>query len=141
MDTILVTGGAGFLGSWFVRQWLAEEAGRVVVLDKLTYAGSLASLADVRDGDRLRFAVAILRTRRSSRRLLDEFQPRAIMNFAAETHVDRSIDAPAPFVATNVVGTAALVDAALELLAATAGRSARCVSLSAHFDRRSVRTD
>lgn len=113
MDTILVTGGAGFLGSCFVRQWIAEEAGRVVVLDKLTYAGNQASLAEVNDSHRVIFSRGDIADFALVSRLLDEFQPRAIVNFAAETHVDRSIDAPAPFVTTNVVGTAALIDAAL----------------------------
>jgi dTDP-glucose 4,6-dehydratase len=112
MDTILVTGGAGFLGSWFVRYWLAEQASSVVVLDKLTYAGSLASLAEVRNDARLTFRQGDIADRSLVAALLEEFGPRAILNFAAETHVDRSIDAPAPFVATNVVGTAALLEAA-----------------------------
>jgi dTDP-glucose 4,6-dehydratase len=113
MDTILVTGGAGFLGSWFVRQWLAEERGQVVVLDKLTYAGSRASLAEVGNHSRLTFRRGDIADRTVVSALLADFQPRAIVNFAAETHVDRSIDAPAPFVATNVVGTAELLEATL----------------------------
>ncbi len=120
MDTILVTGGAGFLGSWFVRQWLVVEPGRVVVVDKLTYAGSLASLAGERSNRRV-FRRGDIGDRPLVAALFDEFQPRAVVNFAAETHVDRSIDAPAPFVATNVVGTACLVEAALDYWRRLAG--------------------
>lgn len=114
MDTTLVTGGAGFLGSWFVRYWLAAHAGRVVVLDKLTYAGNRASLAEVADASsRLVFRHGDIGDSSFVAALLSEFKPTAIVNFAAETHVDRSIDAPAPFVATNVVGTWQLLEQSL----------------------------
>jgi dTDP-glucose 4,6-dehydratase len=113
VETILVTGGAGFLGSWFVRYWLGAGRGRVVVLDKLTYAGSRASLAEVADDSSLIFRQGDIGDSSLVASLLDEFRPRSIVNFAAETHVDRSIDAPAPFVATNVVGTWQLLEAAL----------------------------
>lgn len=113
MDTILVTGGAGFLGSWFVRYWIANQPGRVVVLDKLTYAGNRASLAAVTDESRLVFRQGDIGDGPLVAALLSEFNPAAIVNFAAETHVDRSIDAPAPFVATNVVGTSLLLEQAL----------------------------
>jgi len=100
MDGILVTGGAGFIGSNFVRQWLAEESGYLVNLDALTYAGNLDSLhGDICDGPLLS-------------RLFAEYQPRAVVHFAAESHVDRSIDGPAAFVQTNVVGTFRLLEAA-----------------------------
>jgi dTDP-glucose 4,6-dehydratase len=110
VDTILVTGGAGFLGSWFVRHWIANHSGRVVVLDKLTYAGNRASLAEVADESRLEFRLGDIGDGPLVAALCAEFKPRAVINFAAETHVDRSIDAPAPFVATNVVGTAQLLE-------------------------------
>jgi dTDP-glucose 4,6-dehydratase len=113
-DTIFVTGGAGFLGSWFVRHWLGEGRGRVVVLDKLTYAGSRESLAAVDRDAKLVFRQGDIGDPAVVTSLLAEFQPAAIVNFAAETHVDRSIDAPSPFVATNVVGTCQLLDATLE---------------------------
>ncbi len=113
METILVTGGAGFLGSWFVRRWLGDGRGRVVVLDKLTYAGSRASLAEFADDPRLVFRHGDVGDGSLVASLLAEFQPQAIVNFAAETHVDRSIDAPAPFVSTNVVGTWQLLDQTL----------------------------
>ena len=113
MNTILVTGGAGFLGSWFVRGWLAENRGRVVVLDKLTYAGNLASLATVKDSPQFVFRRGDIADRELVNTLLEEYLPYAIVNFAAETHVDRSIDAPAEFVSTNVLGTMQLLEAAL----------------------------
>lgn len=114
METILVTGGAGFLGSWFVRHWLDEERGRVVVLDKLTYAGNRDSLAAFEGNSQLVFRQGDIGDRALVASLIKEFQPAAIVNFAAETHVDRSIDAPSPFVATNVVGTWQLLEASLE---------------------------
>ncbi len=113
MDTILVTGGAGFLGSWFVRHWLGAGGGRVVVLDKLTYAGSRASLATVGDDPRLVFRHGDIGDGSLVAALVAEFRPQAIVNFAAETHVDRSIDAPSPFVSTNVVGTWQLLEQTL----------------------------
>jgi dTDP-glucose 4,6-dehydratase len=113
LDTILVTGGAGFLGSWFVRHWLGAGGGRVVVLDKLTYAGSLASLASVENDPRLMFRHGDLGDGSLVAALVAEFRPQAIVNFAAETHVDRSIDAPSPFVSTNVVGTWQLLEQSL----------------------------
>jgi dTDP-glucose 4,6-dehydratase len=112
-DTILVTGGAGFLGSWFVRHWLAQGGGRVVVLDKLTYAGSRESLAAVANDSRLVFRHGDVADGSLVSALLAEFRPQAIVNYAAETHVDRSIDSPSPFVATNVVGTWQLLDESL----------------------------
>lgn len=113
METILITGGAGFLGSWFVRHWLGAGRGRVVVLDKLTYAGSRASLAAVADDERLVFRQGDIGDGSLVGSLLDEFRPQAVVNFAAETHVDRSIDAPSPFVSTNVVGTWQLLEQSL----------------------------
>ncbi|HEY1602690.1 MAG TPA: dTDP-glucose 4,6-dehydratase [Pirellulales bacterium] len=112
MSTVLVTGGAGFIGSCFVRQWLHEEADCIVNLDKLTYAGNLDSLEQVEDHPRHRFVQGDICDRATVARLLDEYQPRAIVNFAAESHVDRSIDGPAEFVQTNVVGTFQLLEAA-----------------------------
>ena len=117
MRTILVTGGAGFIGSCFVREWLRGPAGgeshRVVNLDKLTYAGNLDSLSEVASDPRHVFVRGDIADAPLAARLLAEHQPAAIVNLAAETHVDRSIDGPAPFVATNVVGTQTLLDCAL----------------------------
>ena len=111
MQTILVTGGAGFIGSCFARQWLAEEPGRVVNLDKLTYAGNLDSLADVAQRPEHVFVEGDIADAALVTRLLEEHRPEAVVNFAAESHVDRSIDGPAPFVQTNVVGTFAMLEA------------------------------
>ena len=111
MQTIFVTGGAGFIGSCFVRQWLSGEPGRLVNLDKLTYAGNLDSLAPVADNPRHVLVEGDIADGTLVARLLEEFQPEAVVNFAAESHVDRSIEGPAAFVQTNVVGTCELLDA------------------------------
>ena len=112
MDVVLVTGGAGFIGSNFVRQWLREESSGLVNLDLLTYAGNLDSLADVATDRRYRFVQGSIGDGPLLARLLAELRPRAVVHFAAESHVDRSIDGPAAFVETNVVGTFQLLDAA-----------------------------
>ena len=114
ISPILVTGGAGFIGSHFVRQWLAEETAPVVNLDKLTYAGNLDSLADTLQNPRHRFIQGDIADLPLVRRLLVEHCPRAVVHLAAESHVDRSIDAPAAFIETNVVGTFRLLEAARE---------------------------
>ncbi|HEX9187141.1 MAG TPA: dTDP-glucose 4,6-dehydratase, partial [Vicinamibacteria bacterium] len=111
MDTIVVTGGAGFIGSNFVRHALARTEARVVVLDKLTYAGNLESLADVSSHPRYAFVQADIADREAVRAVLREHRPSAVVNFAAETHVDRSIDDPASFVRTNVTGAFELLEA------------------------------
>jgi dTDP-glucose 4,6-dehydratase len=111
-NTILVTGGAGFIGSAWVRQWLREERGRVVNLDKLTYAGNLDSLADALDDPRHVFVQGDIADRAAVAELLVAWRPTAIVNFAAESHVDRSIDGPGAFVQTNVVGAFELLEAA-----------------------------
>ena len=111
MNGILVTGGAGFIGSNFVHQWLSAEADSLVNLDNLTYAGNLDSLADIADDSRYRFVHGDIGDGLLVSRLLEEFRPRAVINFAAESHVDRSIDGPAAFVETNVVGTFRLLEA------------------------------
>jgi dTDP-glucose 4,6-dehydratase len=109
---VLVTGGAGFIGSALVRH-LVESGYEVVNLDKLTYSGNLESLRAVEDSPGHSFHRADICDRAAVDRVLEEEQPDAIMHLAAETHVDRSIDGPAPFVATNVVGTFTLLEAAL----------------------------
>lgn len=121
MQTLLVTGGAGFIGSNFVRLALASDETSVVVLDKLTYSGSLSSLADVSFHPRFSFVEGDIADRELVRRLLAERRPAAIVNFAAETHVDRSIDDPAPFVETNVRGTFELLEASRKLRATLPG--------------------
>jgi len=117
MATLLVTGGAGFIGSNFVRFALRETEDRVLIVDKLTYAGNLESLADVRSHPRLAFALADIADREAVEAVFREHRPDAVVNFAAETHVDRSIDDPGSFVRTNVVGTYELLEAARRSLA------------------------
>ena len=111
--TILVTGGAGFIGGNFV---LAAVAGgtRVVNLDALTYAGCVETLASLRDDPNHVFVVGDIGDRRLVTRLLAEHKPSAVVHFAAESHVDRSIDGPAAFIQTNVVGTLVLLEAVRE---------------------------
>jgi dTDP-glucose 4,6-dehydratase len=108
---ILVTGGAGFIGANFVLDWLERTGEPVVNLDKLTYAGNLGSLAPLRDDARHVFVRGDIGDRAQVDSLLALHRPRAIVNFAAESHVDRSIHGPAAFVETNIVGTFALLEA------------------------------
>jgi dTDP-glucose 4,6-dehydratase len=112
METWVVTGGAGFIGSNFVRLALATRDARIVVVDKLTYAGNLESLADVADDPRFEFVRADIADRGAMEELFRAHRPSCVLNFAAETHVDRSIDGPGAFVHTNLVGTFELLDAA-----------------------------
>jgi dTDP-glucose 4,6-dehydratase len=109
---ILVTGGAGFIGSNFVLDWLKENDEPVVNLDKLTYAGNLANLASLNGDGRHHFVRADICERAQLDRLFGEHAPRAVVHFAAESHVDRSIHGPGEFVRTNVVGTFELLEAA-----------------------------
>ncbi|MFI5298400.1 MAG: dTDP-glucose 4,6-dehydratase [Polyangiales bacterium] len=109
--TIVVTGGAGFIGSNFVRRTLARGHERVVVFDKLTYAGNLESLADFERDPRFGFVQGDISDGNAVRAFVEALRPTAIVNFAAETHVDRSIDGPRAFVETNIVGTFELLDA------------------------------
>ncbi len=109
----LVTGGAGFIGSAFVRHALAATDHHVLVVDKLTYAGNLDSLAPVKNHPRFKFVRADIADAAKMRAALADFQPDVILHLAAESHVDRSIDGPAEFVQTNVVGTFVLLQQAL----------------------------
>ena len=109
---ILVTGGAGFIGANFVLRWLAREAEPVINLDNLTYAGNLGNLETLHGSPAHSFVRGDIGDRKLVQALLKEHTPRAILNFAAESHVDRSIHGPGAFVQTNVVGTFALVDEA-----------------------------
>ncbi len=118
---ILVTGGAGFIGSNFVLGWLAAEGTPVVNLDKLTYAGNLENLASIRAEPRHRFVHGDIRDRALVARLLEDCRPRALVHFAAETHVDRSIHAPGEFIETNVAGTFALLESARAYWSSLAG--------------------
>jgi len=111
MSTILVTGGAGFIGSNFVLDWIASETASVVNLDKLTYAGNLQNLASLEGNPRHIFVRGDIGDADLIGKLLAEHQPRAIVNFAAESHVDRSIHGPGEFIQTNIVGTFHLLEA------------------------------
>jgi len=114
LTAVLVTGGAGFIGSCFVRQWIGETTSKVVVLDKLTYAGNLASLASIVDDPRFVFVEGDIADAKLVRRLLSEHEVTSVIHLAAESHVDRSIDRPADFIETNVVGTFRLLEVACQ---------------------------
>jgi dTDP-glucose 4,6-dehydratase len=115
MQSLLVTGGAGFIGSRFVRLAAARGA-RTVVVDRLTYAGSLRNLDGLLDDGRVVFVRADIADRNRMRALFAEHHPEAVLNFAAESHVDRSIDDPSDFVRTNVAGAFELLEASREYL-------------------------
>ena len=110
--TLLVTGGAGFIGSNFVLDWLAQSDEPVVNLDALTYAGNLKNLASLQDDERHVFVYGSINDRALLDRLFEEHQPRAVLHFAAESHVDRSIHGPDEFMQTNVLGTFTLLESA-----------------------------
>jgi dTDP-glucose 4,6-dehydratase len=108
---ILVTGGAGFIGSAVVRQFIAETDATVINVDKLTYAGNLASLPGLHDNPRHIFEQIDICNAQEVERVLQEHQPDGVMHLAAESHVDRSIDGPAAFMETNILGTYTLLEA------------------------------
>ena len=108
---ILVTGGAGFIGANFVLNWIAQSQEPVLNLDKLTYAGNLNNLASLRDDPRHIFVHGDINDGELLAELLKKYQPRAIVHFAAESHVDRSIHGPADFVSTNINGSFSLLEA------------------------------
>jgi dTDP-glucose 4,6-dehydratase len=108
---IFVTGGAGFIGSNFVADWISQIGEPVLVIDKLTYAGNLANLDSVRENPRLHFERADICDGAAIAALLRQHRPRALVHFAAESHVDRSIHGPGEFVRTNIQGTFALLEA------------------------------
>ncbi len=110
---ILVTGGAGFIGSAVVRQYLEETPHTVINMDKLTYAANLAALPGAADHDRYHFEKVDICDAREVARVFAQHQPDAVMHLAAESHVDRSIDGPGAFIQTNVVGSQVLLSAAL----------------------------
>ena len=113
METILVTGGAGFIGSNFVRFAIRRSHASLVVFDKLTYAGSLLNLREVENDGRFAFVKGDICDREAVNNTLERFRPTAIVHFAAETHVDRSIDGPRNFLDANVAGTFEFLEAAL----------------------------
>lgn len=111
---ILVTGGAGFIGSNFVLDWLVHSDEPIVNLDLLTYAGNLENLSSVRNNSNHHFVQGDIGDRALLAKLLAQYQPRAVINFAAESHVDRSIHGPADFIKTNIVGTFNLLESVRE---------------------------
>jgi dTDP-glucose 4,6-dehydratase len=117
----MITGGAGFIGSNFVRYALETAGARVVVVDKLTYAGSIESLHDVRDHAGFVFLQADIADGPAMTAVIGRYRPDVIVNFAAESHVDRSIDGPGAFIQTNLVGTFELLDAARRYWSSLAG--------------------
>ncbi|NQU28727.1 MAG: dTDP-glucose 4,6-dehydratase [Candidatus Marinimicrobia bacterium] len=111
---ILVTGGAGFIGSNFVLKQLNETTNQILNLDKLTYAGNPENLATLVDNLRHRFVQGDICDQGLINKLIEDFRPNAVVHFAAESHVDRSIDGPAEFIQTNIVGTSVLLEEALQ---------------------------
>lgn len=110
---ILVTGGCGFIGSNFIRLWLAETDEPIVNMDALTYAGNAENLADIQQSERYFFEQIDIRDAAAVAGVLERYHPRAILHFAAESHVDRSIKEPEAFLQTNVMGTFNLLNSAL----------------------------
>jgi dTDP-glucose 4,6-dehydratase len=110
MKRVLITGGAGFIGSAVIRHLIQTTKAEILNFDKLTYAGNLASLQEVDKNPRYRFYEADICDRSAVERAFVQFQPDAVMHLAAESHVDRSIDGPSAFIQTNIVGTATLLE-------------------------------
>src|SRR6202158_2404212 len=117
MATLLITGGAGFIGSNLVRHALDHTGDRIVVVDKLTYAGNLLNLEQPLKDSRVTFVESDIADRNAMARVFRDARPDAVLNLAAETHVDRSIDGPRPFIDTNIVGTFVLLETARRFVA------------------------
>lgn len=132
---LIVTGGAGFIGSALIRHIIANTGHHVLNIDKLTYAGSLSSLESVGGDPRYQFMRADICDRQAMRTAFTTFQPDAVIHLAAESHVDRSIDDPFPFLQTNIIGTATL------LTAATKYRDTLPTQIRDHFKFHHVSTD
>lgn len=121
MIRILVTGGAGFIGSALIRRLVASSDYEVLNLDKLTYAGSLETLCSVKDSSRYHFVEGDICNATHMREVFDSFRPDIVTHLAAESHVDRSIDGPAPFIHTNIIGTYTLLEVARSYFGNLAG--------------------
>ena len=119
--TLMITGAAGFIGSALVRQLIAETETTIVNVDKLTYAGNLATLGDALNNPRHHFEQVDICDAAVIKSLFDKYQPDAVMHLAAESHVDRSIEGPAAFIETNIVGTYTLLEAARQYWSALSG--------------------
>ena len=109
IEKLIVTGGAGFIGAAVIRHLIANTGVRVLNIDKLTYAGNLSSLVEASQSERYTFMHADICDAAAMDQAFADFQPDAVMNLAPESHVDRSIDAPAEFIETNIVGTFTLL--------------------------------
>lgn len=116
-DVIVITGGAGFIGANFVRHALAWTDARLVIIDKLTYAGNPANIDDVLKNPRVHFVKADIADNDAMNSIFNEHKPSSMVNFAAESHVDRSIDDPSPFIETNIVGAFTLLEVSRKYLA------------------------
>ena len=125
-QTMLVTGGAGFIGANFVRMALAQTDAQIVVVDKLTYAGHRENLEDLWRDSRLQFVQADIADEAEMVKVVETYCPRWVVNFAAESHVDRSIDNPFPFIHTNVTGTLVLLDTVRRFLKQAGADQQQC---------------
>jgi dTDP-glucose 4,6-dehydratase len=125
-QTMLVTGGAGFIGANFVRMALAQTDAQIVVVDKLTYAGHRENLEDLWRDSRLQFVQADIADEAEMIKVVETYCPRWVVNFAAESHVDRSIDNPFPFIHTNVTGTLVLLDTVRRFLKQAGADQQQC---------------
>jgi len=134
-SAIVVTGGAGFIGAATIRHLLAETGATIINLDKLTYAANPAALAQFEKHPRYRFVKACVTDRAALKAVFDQHRPGAVMHLAAESHVDRSIDGPADFIKTNIVGTYALLETVRDYL------SARSAAEAAQFRFHHISTD
>ena len=114
---MIITGGAGFIGANFSRHALARSDARLVIIDKLTYAGNLANIDDILRNPRVRFFKADITDQDAMTSIFNEHQPASVVNFAAESHVNRSIDDPSPFIEANIVGAFTLLEASRRYLA------------------------